>query len=49
MEAIDFTDRVEEFSSFQVQVIGVSKDTHESHCSFQNKHNLTLPLISDST
>ena len=31
-----------------MQIVGVSKDSHESHCKFQNKYGLPFALISDS-
>ena len=31
-----------------VQIIGVSKDSAKSHCSFQNKHELSIGLIADT-
>lgn len=46
-EAIDFSAKQEEFQTKGVQIIGVSQDTHKSHCSFHSKHSLTIPLISD--
>ena len=36
------------FKKLQSQVVGVSKDSHESHCKFQTKYGLTIPLISDT-
>ncbi len=46
-EAIDFSAKQEEFQTKGVQIIGVSQDTHKSHCSFHSKYSLTIPLISD--
>lgn len=37
-----------EFSMAGVQIIGVSKDSAKSHCSFQNKHELSIGLIADT-
>ena len=36
------------FKKLQSQVVGVSKDSHESHCKFQTKYGLTIPLVSDT-
>lgn len=47
LEAQEFTQRIQEFAFHKVQVIGVSKDSHKSHCSFIEKYWLWIPLISD--
>lgn len=47
-EAQGFTDLMPQFASINSQVIGVSKDGHESHCKFQTKYGLTIPLVSDT-
>jgi len=49
IESMGFTSRMEEFSSADVQIFWVSRDSHKSHCSFQTKHKLTLPLITDES
>lgn len=47
-EAIDFSMKQTELTSKGVQVIGVSQDSHASHCSFHEKYGLSVPLISDA-
>ena len=47
LEAIDFTASKDEFDQCNTVVIGVSKDSVESHEKFCNKHNLSVPLVSD--
>jgi len=47
IEAKDFSGLVDRFSSYDVQIVGVSKDSHKSHCWFMDKHGLLFPLISD--
>ena len=47
MEAKDFTELADEFEEKWVQIIGVSKDSIESHCGFINKHGLSNTFISD--
>jgi len=46
-EAIDFTNLKNEFEKLWYQIVGVSKDSVESHKKFIQKHNLKIPLISD--
>ncbi len=47
IEAKDFSRLLSDFRSHNVQVVGVSKDSHQSHCKFMDKHGLLFPLISD--
>ena len=46
-EAIDFTAAAAKFHKLGVPVIGVSKDSLESHGKFRKKHKLKLTLASD--
>ena len=48
MEALEFTELAEEFSSNDSLIIGVSRDGEKSHENFKKKHELRLILISDS-
>lgn len=48
-EAIDFTEKREELQSLNVNVIGVSKDSTESHQKFINKYNINFDLLSDES
>jgi len=47
MEATDFSDREDEFSSLDAVVLGVSMDDCLSHGSFRDKHGLALQLLAD--
>lgn len=47
LEAVDFSGALEQFQSLQTVVLGVSPDSVKSHCNFRDKHQLTLPLLSD--
>lgn len=47
LEAQDFRDLYSKFQSCNVEVLGVSRDTLESHTKFECKFNLPFPLISD--
>lgn len=47
LEASDFTRLKWEFESLGIQIIGISKDSEDSHTKFCNKHHLSIELISD--
>ena len=46
-EAISFTEKINEFSSLNTQIFGVSRDSFEKHEKFKKKYNLKVNLISD--
>ena len=46
-EVCAFRDYFEEFGKLDVQVIGISSDSVESHRSFAVKHDLSFTLLSD--
>lgn len=47
LEAKEFSEHLEAFHAYGIGVIGVSKDSAASHCSFISKQELRFPLISD--
>lgn len=47
-EACGFRDMTLEYTQKGVIVLGVSKDSVESHKKFAQKHHLTFPLLSDT-
>lgn len=47
LEALEFTDLEEEFTSRGVVVLGVSRDNCVSHGAFRDKHGLTVRLLAD--
>ena len=47
MEAIDFSDMQDEFTSLDTVVLGVSMDDCLSHGSFRDKHGLSVQLLAD--
>jgi len=49
IEAKDFTDRQIEFAGANTVVLGVSKDSVQSHDKFKEKHCLSFPLVSDES
>jgi peroxiredoxin Q/BCP len=46
-EAIDFSRLRGDFAAADTEVLGISADTVKAQDSFRNKHQLTIPLISD--
>ena len=46
-EAIAFSDAKKKFAAAGVEIVGVSKDTAESHDKFKKKHKLKITLGSD--
>ena len=46
-EAIDFSQSLKKFDKLGVTVLGVSKDSVESHAKFRKKHKLKIALGSD--
>jgi thioredoxin-dependent peroxiredoxin len=47
MEAIDFSDRLDEFTGVDTVVLGISMDDCLSHGSFRDKHGLAVQLLAD--
>ncbi len=46
-EAEAFRDYRDAFSDAGFDILGVSRDSVRSHCSFRDKHELNFPLLSD--
>lgn len=47
IEAQEFAKALPAFTKLGVTVLGVSKDSIESHCKFRDKYKLNFPLLSD--
>lgn len=47
-QATDFTAHINDFDTLGYDIIGVSRDSVESHEKFIAKHDLHIPLISDN-
>jgi peroxiredoxin Q/BCP len=47
LEAQAFTSALGKLSKLNAVVLGVSKDSVESHCKFRDKHKLKVKLLSD--
>lgn len=47
-QATDFTKHINDFDSLGYDIVGVSRDSVESHKKFIKKYALQIPLISDS-
>ena len=48
-EACSFRDQYQEFRKHNIQVIGISSDSMDSHQSFIKKNSLPYPLLSDES
>ncbi|HPR64492.1 MAG TPA: peroxiredoxin [Thermoanaerobaculia bacterium] len=48
LEAQEFTGLKKDFDALNAVVLGVSPDSVRSHCSFQEKYNLDVLLLSDT-
>lgn len=46
-EACNFRDNYHKLQSMGVQILGISKDSIESHKKFAEKYNLNFPILSD--
>ncbi|MFH4355871.1 MAG: peroxiredoxin [Neisseriaceae bacterium] len=47
VEALDFSNLASSFSRLGYTVVGISRDSIDSHQKFKRKHNLNLILLSD--
>lgn len=47
VEGLEFTDLMAEFEALGALVLGVSKDSCDSHAAFRDKYGLTVQLIAD--
>jgi len=47
IEALEFTDLMDEFEALDTVVIGVSKDNCVSHASFRDRNGLSVRLLAD--
>ena len=48
LEARTFSDRLADFAAADTAVVGVSRDSVDSHCKFRDKHGLGVLLLSDA-
>ena len=47
MEAMEFSELLDEFAARDTVVLGVSRDTCISHAAFRDKYGLTIELVAD--
>ena len=47
LESIDFAENYKKFKKLKIEIIGISKDTIESHIKFKKKFKLPFELLSD--
>lgn len=48
-EACDFRDNIAYFKQFDIDVVGISRDTIETHQRFKKEHDLPFELLADKT
>ena len=48
IQAIDFSDRENEFTRLDTVIFGVSRDDVLSHAAFRDEHGLTVQLLADT-
>lgn len=48
-EACSIRDSFADFSKYHIKVLGISGDSMSSHKKFAEKHNLSFPLLADSS
>jgi peroxiredoxin Q/BCP len=48
LESCDFRDFYSKFKKIGVVILGISKDSVESHVKFKTKHSLPFPLLADT-
>ncbi len=46
-EALGFTEHIDEFEALNCKVLGISKDSVQSHRKFVDRHGLKVTLLSD--
>lgn len=47
IEAVDFTEMIDEFRAYDTTILGINKDSCESHARFRDKHGLAVRLLAD--
>jgi len=48
LEALEFTDLQPKFAALDTQVLGISKDSCDSHGAFRDKHGIAVRLLADT-
>jgi len=48
LEALEFTDLQPEFAALETQVLGISRDSCDSHGAFRDKHGIAVRLLADT-
>ena len=47
MESLDFKRKYKQFKKYNTEIVGISKDSIESHKKFKNKYKFPFDLLSD--
>jgi thioredoxin-dependent peroxiredoxin len=48
IEAVELSDLIDDFTRYDTQVLGISRDDCVSHAAFRDKHGLTVQLLADT-
>ncbi len=48
LEALEFTDLQPEFAALDTRVLGISRDSCDSHGAFRDKHGIDVRLLADT-
>lgn len=48
LQAIEFSDMVDEFKKLDTVIVGISRDDCISHAAFRDKHGLAVELLADT-
>lgn len=47
IEAVDFTEMIDDFKAHDTIILGINKDSCESHANFRDEHGLAVRLLAD--
>lgn len=47
IEAVDFTEMIDDFKACNTVILGINKDSCESHADFRDQHGLAVRLLTD--
>lgn len=47
IEAIDFTEMIDDFKAYDTAILGINRDSCESHADFRDQHGLAVRLLTD--
>lgn len=47
IEAVDFTEMIDDFKAYDTVILGINRDSCESHADFRDRHGLAVRLLTD--